>query len=324
MDCGKAVSGGTPCHVPPTVLICVVAQLLPTFYPLSPVLCLLFPPQLRYGLTATLTLGQSVPVHDNHTGTRINPEHDCLHSCVVWLGTGRAGVKRLGRSRHWKMQAVFQLFLSRISSSNTHDLNLSLSLRFVFGPTCRCLLCSRHFFQPLFSLHSHYSTTLHYRSVVAPTAVCGMTRCAGALPPSRAHFSTSLQLRGAGARVALCAPPNIGSRWLQLVAGRLKGCKQAAPAAVAYEAPVGDMLSPCTAAVTNAAMHLSIRHGMTPAVCVRLCRCVCWKWWYDWASVLISLWEWCELYITVGWLIGWLAGWLGLNGLVPPLVLLLF
>jgi hypothetical protein len=61
----------------------------------------------RHGIPVIPTFAQSVPLHDNHIGTRMNPEQDCLHYCMpgvpqfwVWsmydaFRNGRAGVRPL-------------------------------------------------------------------------------------------------------------------------------------------------------------------------------------------------------------------------------------
>lgn len=60
----------------------------------------LTPPPLfcccSYGMTVIPTFAQSVPLHDNHIGTRMNPEQDCLHYCmpgVPQVSQGGGGVK---------------------------------------------------------------------------------------------------------------------------------------------------------------------------------------------------------------------------------------
>jgi hypothetical protein len=61
----------------------------------------------RYGIPIMPTFAQSVPLHDNHIGTRMNPDQDCLHYCMpgvyqfwVWsmydmFRSGQAGVRPL-------------------------------------------------------------------------------------------------------------------------------------------------------------------------------------------------------------------------------------
>lgn len=65
----------------------------------------------RYGMHVVPTFAQSVPLHDNHIGTTLNPEQDCLHYCMpgvpqfwVWslfdaMRAGRAGIRPLSSAR---------------------------------------------------------------------------------------------------------------------------------------------------------------------------------------------------------------------------------
>lgn len=36
----------------------------------------------RYGMHVVPAFAQSVPLHDNHIGTTMSPEQDCLHYCM--------------------------------------------------------------------------------------------------------------------------------------------------------------------------------------------------------------------------------------------------
>jgi hypothetical protein len=63
-------------------------------------------------MTVIPTFAQSVPLHDNHIGTHMNPEQDCLHYCMpgvpqvggvvlenlprLWWWWWRRGVERVG------------------------------------------------------------------------------------------------------------------------------------------------------------------------------------------------------------------------------------
>lgn len=49
------------------------------------------PPPIRYGVPVIPTFAQSVPLHDNHIGTRMNPEQDCLHYCMPGVPQVREG-----------------------------------------------------------------------------------------------------------------------------------------------------------------------------------------------------------------------------------------